>query len=557
MISRDRATTLAMTLAVLAAVAALVAMPLIRLAQLVVDGGWATVGRVARAPGVVTAVAHTAELAVLVPVLAVPLGSGLALLLHRPDVPARGPLRVLVVLPLLVPQFVLGYSWTQAYGRAGFTDQLAGVRWTTLFGPIGVVAVLVVDAVPICFLLTSAGLATRAQPELESAARTAGAGWWVTVRTIVLPLLRPVLTAEVVLVFVATLESFAVPQVLGTPAGYETVTTRIYSDVSLGSDPATFTDAMTLSLALIVVVAVLLVPADVLLAPRLRSWRAPSLGDRPTGGRPTLRGSLIAVGVGCYSALVVLLPTAALVLASVTRAIGLPPTPGNWTLGNFRAALDEPTLAAIGNSVELAALAAVVLTVLGAAVAALHRSRSAQLLGTAAALPFAVPGSALAVGLLIAYDRWIGGTLAIILLAYLAKFWAMAHRAIAGAADRLLVSEWQAARTSGAGPVTAVRSVWLPALAPALAGAWLLVFVAALHEVTMSSLLYSTGNETLAVAVLNSQQLGTTSITAALSVVLTGLLVIGAVPAWFMLRLVRRRRAAPALRISAAEVVGA
>ena len=171
-------------------------------------------------------------------------------------------------------------------------------------------------------------------------------------------------------------------------------------------------------------------------------------------------------------------------------------------------------------------------------------------------LTFAIPGSTLAVGLLIAYGRWLSGSLLLILLAYLAKLWALAHRTVSGAVDRVPPAEAQAARCSGAGPGAVLRTVWLPALAPALVAAWLVTFVTALHEVTMSSLLYSTGNETLAVAVLNSQQLGEVGTTAALSVVLTLLLVVGAVPAWALLRaLARGRVRAP--RLIAPEVARA
>ncbi len=526
----------------LVAAAGLVVVPLFRLVQVVVDGGGSSISRVLSAADR-TAAEHSLVLAVVVPLLAVPLGTSLALLLRRADVPCRGLLRVLVVLPLLVPQFVLGYSWTQAYGRAGFTDDLVGWHWSGLTGPAGIAVVLVVDATPICYLLTAVGLATRAQPQLELASRVSGASPWAALRTVTLPLLRPVLAAEFVLVFVATMESFAAPQVLGAPSGYATLTTRMYADLSLGSDPDTFRDAVTLALGLVLIAAVVLVPTDLVLAPKLRTNRAASSGS----GHPPRRrgGAILAVLVGIYSIFAVLLPTVALVAAAITRAIGLPPTPSNWTLGNFRAALNAPTRAALGHSLQLAALAAFVLTVLGAVVAALERRRSGRLLGTLVMLTFAVPGSALAVGLLIAYDRTLGGTLALILLAYLAKLWALAHRAISGAVDRMPAGEWQAARVNGAGPIAAVRTVWLPGLAPALAGAAVLVFISALHEVTMSSLLYSTGTETFAVAVLNSQQLGDTGTTAALSVTLTAVLVAAAVPAWLLLRHATRRRARP------------
>jgi iron(III) transport system permease protein len=533
--------------AALVAIAGLVVVPMARLCQVVVDDRGA-VDRVLRAPGLSSALQHTVVLACVVPAVSVPLGAAMAIYLRRPDVPFRTALRIGVLLPLIVPQFVLGYSWTQAYGRAGFTDTLVGVRWNGLLGPAGVTAVMIVDAVPLAYLLTTVGVVTRAQPDLDRAARVCGANGWTTLRTVKLPLLRPVLAAGVVLTFVATLENFAVPQVLGVPAGYSTLTTRIYADLSLGSDPASFVDAVTLALGLVLIAAVVLLPADVLLGPQLRTVRT----ALPTGAGSAIPATRRARGPAAvltgYLLLVVGVPTAALVLAAVTRAVGVPPTPSNWTLGNFRAALDGPTMAALGHSLELAALAACFLTVLGALLCAVERTHAGRAFGTAAIATFAIPGSTLAVGLLIAYGRWFDGGLALILVAYLAKFWALAHRMLSGAIDRLPPAELQAARCSGARPITVIRTIWLPALAPALIGAWVIVFVAALHEVTMSSLLYGPTSQTFAVAVLNSQELGDIGSTAALSVVLTGLLLVAAFPALIGLRVAALRRDARATR---------
>jgi iron(III) transport system permease protein len=544
------------------AVGALVVVPLVRLGQVLAEQRGASLARVLHGPGLADAAAHTALLVGVVPVLAVTLGSAMALLLRHADLPLRATLRLFVVLPLLVPQFVLGYSWSQAYGRGGFTDSLLGVHWSGLEGPLGIVVVLVIDTAPLSFLLTTAGLATRAQPELEHAARLSGAGGWAVLRTVSLPLLRPVFAAELALSFVATLESFAVPQVLGTPAGFSTLTTRIYADLALASDPDSFVDAVTLAAGLVLVAAVVLLPADLVLGPKLRAARTAAPGGVRTAARRRGRSAAVVLAVSGYTVLAVGLPTVALVAASVTRAVGVPPTPSNWTTANFRTALTAPTVDAIGNSVWLAGAAAFALTTLGALVAALERRRAGRALGTAAMLTFAVPGSALAVGLLIAYGGWLGGSLALILVAYLAKFWALAHRAASGAVDRLPDAEWQAARTSGARPAAAVATVWLPALGPALLAAWLLVFLGALHEVTMSSLLYSVGNQTLAVAVLNSQELGDVGATAALSVVLTALMLAAGLPVWLALRAIARRRNGPAraprpLPLPTPEVAGA
>jgi iron(III) transport system permease protein len=540
-------------LAALAAAAGLVAVPLVKLGQISFEDGGASIARVLRGPGLGTAALHTLLLACVVPLVAVPVGSAAALFLRRADVPGRGALQIAVVLPLIVPQFVLGYSWTQAYGRAGFTDNLLGLRWSGLTGPVGVAVVLIVDAAPVCYLLTAVGLATRAQPDLERAAHASGASGWTTLRTVTLPLIRPVLAAEVVLTFIATMESFAVPQVLGTPSGFTTLTTRIYADLSLGSDPDSFLDAVTLSLGLVVLAAVVLLPSDIVLSPKLRATRT----GQPAGAAPVTRRSwragVGALGVLTYTVLAVGLPTVALVAAAITRAIGLSPTPSNWTLQNFRTALDAPTVDALWHSVQLAAVAACALTAFGVLVAVLERRRAGRALGSVAALTFAIPGSALAVGLLIAYGRWFGGGLALILIAYLAKFWALAHRTLSGAVDRLPLAEWQAARTSGAGPAVAAGTIWLPSLAPALLGAWVLVFLTALHEVTMSSLLYSFGNETLAVAVLNRQELGDVGTTAALSVLLTALVLLVALPGWLAVRLLPGRRAPAIMAAGPAE----
>jgi iron(III) transport system permease protein len=540
--------------AVLPVVGGLVVVPLVRLVWIAFEGGGRSVSRVLRSPGLASAVAHSFELALVVTLVAVPVGTALALFLRHPDVPGRRLLRVVAVLPLVIPQFVLGFSWTAAYSRGGLADELTGLSWNGLTGPVGIAVVLVVDAVPLTYLLVSVGLATRAQPDLECAARVSGGRGPAILRTVTVPLLGPVLAACCVLTFVATLESFAVPQMLGAPSGYATLTTRIYADLSLGGDPGSFVDAVTLALGLVLLAAVILVPADLALPPRLTSERVPSNSATTVPPR-TVTGVFGILVLAAYAVLAVALPTLGLVSAAVTKAIGLAPTPSNWTLANFRSALNGPAIEALWHSLQLAAGAACVVLVLGLSLALLDRRRGGRLLGTSAILAFTMPGSALAVGLLVAYERWMGGTLLLILLAYVAKFWALGHRGIAGALDRVPPGEWQAARVSGGTALTAARTVWLPALAPSLFGVWLLVFVTALHEVTMSSLLYSTGSQTLAVLVLNSQQLGDTATTAALSLILTILVGMAAALASILIGLAARRRA-PTVIASAPEPVG-
>lgn len=521
-----------------------VLVPLLLLARTVLVEGVAAPGDLV-GPGLWTATRHSLALAAAVTLAALGVGTALALVLRRPDLPGRTLWRAAVVLPVLIPDFVLAYSWRRAYGRAGFTDQLLGLSWAGIEGPVGIWVVLAVNATPLAYLVVAVGLSTRAESVAERAARAAGAAPPRVLWTITLPLLRPALASAAVLIFVLTLGAFAIPQVLGSPAGFATVTTRVYANLAQGSDPAAFTEAVAAALLLAALTLVLAVPADLVLGPRLRATRnaisepleAPRSGTlrrtrSRSWGAPVLLGGYLLAGTG--------LPLIGLAATALTRAVGLTPVPSNWTVGHFAAIATERNAEALGRSLVLATVAATVVLVLGGVVALGERTRTGRGLAPLIAVTLVLPGTTVAIGLLLSYGRWLADTAAIIELAYVAKLWAVAHRPISGAADRLPPDERHAARASGAGRLTAAATVVLPPLAPALLAAWLVCFLTALHEVTMSSLLYGPGQETLAVVVLNSAELGRLGVTAALAVALTVVVLVPAIGLGLLGRPLRR-----------------
>jgi iron(III) transport system permease protein len=227
---------------------------------------------------------------------------------------------------------------------------------------------------------------------------------------------------------------------------------------------------------------------------------------------------------------VVILPLVGLLLAALTRAPGLAPVPANWTLDNFAEVLDGRTLEALGNSLVLAGTAAVGVIVLAGLAVVGRRDSGAGLTGGLLGLTFALPGSTLAVAVLLAYGVALRDTLLIILVAYLAKFWALGYRPVASGLDGIPADSYRAARASGAGPWTTTRTIVLPLLRPMIVAGGLIVFMFGLYEVTMSSLLYGPGSATLAVVVLNLQQLGDNGLTAALALVLALLVALAALP---------------------------
>ncbi|MGH3288812.1 MAG: ABC transporter permease, partial [Streptosporangiaceae bacterium] len=369
---------------------------------------------------------------------------------------------------------------------------------------------------------------------LERAARAAGASGRTTLRTVTLPLLRIPLLGAAALVFVTAAGSFAVPQVLGTPAGFGTVSTLIYSDLALAG-PQAFATLTVLALALVVLVLLALGPLDLWLA-RLPRAARPQIPPAPAARRTRTDRAVMAI-VWLYALVAAGIPMLTLILTALTRGPGLAPVPANWTLANFGSGLDGGAAVALARSAGLALAAAILAPALGALVAATARGRWRGPLATVVTLAYALSGSALAVGIIIGYGRWLDGSALIILTAYLAKFWVFGHRPVQAALDRLPPGLTRAARLSGAGPGTAVRTVVLPPLTVAAATAAGLVFVLAFHELTMSTILYGPGTETFAVVIMNQQDLGGVGATAALALVLTApVVIVAGLIAWLTRR---------------------
>lgn len=518
-------------------VLALVLLPLAFLVRGAMEGGITGVVEAVTTDEVRTALGHTITLSVVVTIAAVAGGTALALVFDRALVRRPNRWRFAMALPLLVPQFALTLSWLQAYGAGGLVDQLGGGALPGLEGAAGIALLLTVDAVPLVWLIVSAGLAVRREPDLVRAARASGATAWRSFVSIDLPLLRGPMLAAGAVVLVGVVNSFAVPQVLGSSGGYETLATYAYRQLSVSAAPEAFARLCAVVVLMVVLVLLAVGGADRGLGRLEGGFVRSGQGGSALVHRRSTAGRVVSAVLTAYLVLALAVPLLSLVAISVTRAAGLLPVPANWTLANYTEGLDAGALASLGRTLALAAAAAVVVCALAAVVVGLGGDARRRL-GTLLTLGFAVPGTALAVGVLIVYGARLGGSAAIILVAFLGKCSALGYRALSSGADRLPPELGQAARVSGANPVTVLRTITAPVMSSGLVAGALLVVVFALHELTMSSILYGPGTQTFAVVVLNQQQLGGVGVSAALAVVLTLpplLVVVGAMalrPRW-------------------------
>ncbi len=348
-----------------------IGLPLVRLLGVAAGPGAASVVATLATPEVSGPIFNSAWTAGLVAIISVGLGAAAALATERGDLPGRGWLRGLMLLPLVAPPFVTAFGWTRAYGPRGLTDQLFGLQVPGLYGPAGIVLVLAASAMPLAWLIVAGALASRVEPDVERAARAAGAGPWTTLRAVTLPLVRPAVVSSLVVTFVFSVNAFGVPAVLGTPAGFMTITTRLYQDLARSADPALFAEAAILAATLVVVAVAVVGPADAWLTGRAAARTGESAGA-PTGVLGRRRWRMAAsLSLAGGIALLTVVPLIAVLLTAITRAVGLPPVPVNWTLANFAEVLDQRFADGLTNSLILAVAAATVVLPLGAMVAVL------------------------------------------------------------------------------------------------------------------------------------------------------------------------------------------
>ena len=174
-------------------------------------------------------------------VIAVPLGSLLAFLLVRTDLPWKKFLEPWLLVPIFLSPVVLAFGYVVAVGPVGFfslwTKSLLGTIPWRLYSLYGLIVIAGLTHVPHSFLYVSSALRSL-DPSVEEAARVAGAGPWRIAATVSLPLVLPSILFSSALIFLLGFELFGLPLVLGDPAGLLVLTTYLYKLTNLLGVPS-------------------------------------------------------------------------------------------------------------------------------------------------------------------------------------------------------------------------------------------------------------------------------------------------------------------------------
>lgn len=478
-------------------------------------------------------------------------GVPLAFLLTRLEFRGRRLLSVLATLPAALPPLVGVVAFLFLYGESGVVTRvvqhllgLESAPWTFT----GMWAIIFVHAYTMyvyVFLLVSAGL-ERFDSSLDEAAAGLGAGRWQRLRRVTLPLLTPAIAGSMLLVFMSSLGSFSAPYVFG--GGLRVLSTQIFASRLSGAIGLAYVETTVLAISAV---------AALVLLRWLQRRRDYTLTGKSRATRIVIRsrGARLA-GAALATVLVVLLvlPHAMVILVGFARdgAWTTQVLPPEYTLDNFRRLATEARLwVPIRNSVLMASLATaanLVVCFVAAYLIVFRRFRGRALLQLLVMLPWAIPATAIAIGLAATFNRadpltgrvLLVGTFWILPLAYFIRGIPLVATAVEGSLRQMDPSLEDAARGLGGSWWLTIRRVVLPAARPGLVAGGMLAAITGVGEFVASIILYTHANRPISIEILaqlRNLAFGTAAAYSVLLIVLVTLITF--VARWLEARLVR------------------
>jgi iron(III) transport system permease protein len=468
------------------------------------------------------------------------LGTVLAYLIVRTDVPGKPLMFAASLVPLIIPGILHTISWAYfilspqiGIGNTWFIKPLDGGHPFNVFSLPGMIFIEGLHLSPLVFLLMVASFRSM-DPSLEESAIMSGARLPTVFRRITMPLARPALYAAILIMVVRTLESFEVPAVVGMNNHVWVFTSRIWR--ALDSLPPDYRTAGAYAMSLLVLTSV-----GVLwhsrLAKRARAFQTVTgKGFRP---HPVALGAWRWPATGMiylYFLISVVLPVLILAYAS-TQPFYSPPskfTLSHMSLENYTHVLHDPTVRhAFKNSLILAVGASTAIMLIAAVaswVVVRTKLPGRTLIDNLAFIPLIVPGLVLGVALLAIYLRtpWlpIYGTLWILFLAYLTRFMPYGMRYASTSMFQIGRELEESAAMSGAGWLATFRRIVLPLLVPGFLAGWIYILIVSIRELGSSVLLYSPGHEVLSIVIWEYWRDGNLPYVGALGILMIGTLVV-------------------------------
>ena len=450
-------------------VVAALALPLIFLITEATDAGAANIWHLVWRSLTATLLWNTVRLTVVVTALCAVIGTLSAYCVERTDLPGRHVWAVLVVIPFAIPDFVVSFGWSS------LSTWVAGYR--------GAVLVMTLAVYPLVYLPVAASF-RGADPGQEEIARSLGASRISTFVRITLGQARRAILGGSLLVALVILAEYGAFEILG----YQTFTTEIFSEFSVGFDTAS---ACALSLVLVLFSLVVMVGESSLRGSGDVARSGPGV-QRVTTRRPLRRMKI---------------PVLFAFVALVAAALGVPVGSSLYWMfeGGAHGLAGESLLSSALYTAGYSAAAALVATLMALPVALLVIRRPSalnRLLTRTTFLVLAMPG--LVVALALAYfseqhlDSFEYQRAPLLVFAYALMFFPLALVGVRASVAQAPVALEEIAGSLGVPRHRVLLRVTLPLVAPGLGAAFCLVFLSAVTELTATLILIPTGVQTLA-----------------------------------------------------------
>jgi iron(III) transport system permease protein len=442
-------------------------------------------------------------------------GIPLAFLFQRYSFPGRNVFATLAALPLVLPPLVGTIAFIFLCGESGILARvvqhmfhLQNSPWT-LRGWGALLLFHTYTMYPFFYVLTGAGL-RRIDAGAAEAGRSLGAKPLRVLFRIVLPQLTPSLIAAGLLTFMTSMASFSAPLLFG--GNVRMLTLEIFSARQRGDETMALTETVILGLVSL---------SALLLFQRYegtRKFAAAAMKGAPRRQRPLGKGGprALAFVAGAAFSLVLVLPVATLILVSFATAgqwttQTLPPS---YTLGNYARILTQKSASEVFiNSLSMSAIAAGAALLWGFCVATrvttTKRKAWRRLLSLLVLIPWALPGTVVAVSLLESYGQpsWLlgsfilVGTFWILPAIYFLRFMPLVVRSVQASMEQIDPALEEAASSLGARWWQRFSRVTLPLVWPGAVAGTLLAFVIALGEYVASVLAFVPTNRPVSIAI--------------------------------------------------------
>ncbi|GAB3272764.1 iron ABC transporter permease [Sinomonas notoginsengisoli] len=463
--------------------------------------------------------------------IALVIGAFLAFVCARSDAPWRRFIFFIGMAPMFIPALVGALAWSLLSSpSAGYINILLrdlGIDAVlNIYSLPGLVFVLGIFYAPYAFLLLHSSLSMM-NADLEEAATVHGAPLSTMLRTVTLPLALPALLGSAVLVFALTMENFPVAQVIGNPAGVDTLPTYIYRLMS--ATPAKSNQAASVAVILtLALMAVTVIQQRILNKRKFTTMTGK--GNRPRRvPLHKLRWPFTVLALA-YFAVSVVLPMLALLTASMqatpfvsstaqlleANSLSFAKLLEVLSSNDFQLALKNSILVAL-----IAAFSGTALSFIASYVRYRTKSRTGRLIELVAMTPLAVPAIVMGIGLLwtwLLLPIPIYGTLAILAVACVAVFLPQGYRGVSASMLQMDQDLEDSAVMLGAGRTRSVLDVTLPLMRVGIMSSFLLFLMLSMRELSASIFLFTSNTRILSILVFDNFDNGQSQAAAAVSV---------------------------------------